>query len=94
MTTVRDINNTDGSSVAPSSIRRKLTAIIMGVSSAALVLSGVLIALSQMAAFRKDMALDHVLRAQMIANNCLAAVSFDDSKDASQFYGLSQVMHR
>jgi len=55
----------------------------MGVSSAALVLSGVLIALSQMSAFRKNMALDHVLRAQMIANNCLAAVSFDDSQDAS-----------
>jgi len=82
VTTASDVN-ADGSSVAPSSIRRKLTAIIMGVSSAALVLSGVLIVLSQMAAFRKNMALDHVLRAQMIANNCLAAVSFDDSKDAS-----------
>jgi len=66
-----------------TSIRRKLTAIIMSVSAAALVLSGVLVVFSQMAVFRKSMALDHEQQAQMIANNCLAAVSFNDPEDAT-----------
>jgi PAS domain S-box-containing protein len=65
-----------------SSIRRKLTAIIMGVSSAALLAAGVLIIVGQLAGFRQKMAVDLTLQAKMIANNCLASVSFRDPQDA------------
>ena len=58
-------------------------AIILGVSSGALILSGLLIAFSQVAVFRRSMVDDLVSHTRMIANNCLAAVSFDDPEDAS-----------
>jgi len=75
--------NPDPAVVVAASIRRKLTAIIMGVSAASLVLAGGLIVLTQMSAFRKSMARDHVQQAQMVAKNCQAAVSFDDAQDAT-----------
>lgn len=84
MTTISDIKNAGGSLLARSSIRRKLTSIIIGVSFVALFLSGILITVSQVAIFRNNMAVDHSLQAQMVANNCLAAVSFDDTDDASK----------
>ena len=65
-----------------STIRRKLAAIIMGVSAAALIFSGILIVFGQMAAFRRNLASDLVLQARVVANNSLAAVSFDDPNDA------------
>lgn len=55
----------------------------MGVTGLGLVLTGTLIFISQMRLTREKMAMDHVLRARMVANNCLAAVSFNDSEDAS-----------
>ncbi len=70
------------SKFAFSTIRRKLLAIIIGVSAAALLLSGILIVLSQMATFRRSLASDLVLQARLVANNSLAAVSFDDPDDA------------
>ncbi len=61
--------------------------VVMAVSALALVLAGALIIISQMAAFRKNMALDLVLQADMIANNSLAAVSFHDQDDAALVLG-------
>lgn len=71
-----------GLPAASSSIRRKLIAIIMGITSSALILSGVLIVASRVTAYRKAMSSSHMLHARMIANNCLAAVAFNDQKDA------------
>lgn len=65
-----------------STIRNKLTAMIFGVSALALVLSGVFIVIAQMTAFRQKIAQDHFIQTQLVANNCLAAVSFRDAEDA------------
>jgi len=72
----------DGLSQYFSTIRRKLAAIIVGVSAAALVLAGVLIYFGQVTMFRRNMAVDLLLQASVVANNSLAAVSFRDPDDA------------
>ena len=70
-----------------SSIRRKLTLVVMGMSASALILAGALIVFGQMTAFRKNLARDLVLQTDMIANNSLAAVSFADPDDAALILG-------
>jgi len=63
-------------------IRHKLTAIIMLTCLVALILVGVIFILLGYTSSRKDMVRDTLAYAKMIADNCEASVTFDDSKDA------------
>ncbi len=90
MLSVPNTTCADGLFLHVSTIRRKLAAIIVGVSAAALVLAGVLIYFGQVTVFRRNMAEDLLLQARVVANNSLAAVSFRDSDDAMLvLYSLS-----
>ncbi len=76
------VKNTTYRGYAFSTIRRKVAFIIVGVSTAALLLVGLLVYMGQMVAFRRNLANDLVLQARVVGNNSLAAVSFNDAADA------------
>jgi PAS domain S-box-containing protein len=82
MAGARDTQNPSGGFDTLTTIRAKLTLVIMGVSATALLLAGVLIVSTQMAAYRKKMAGDLLVQARVLASNSQAAVSFDDDNDA------------
>ncbi|MCP4693284.1 MAG: PAS domain S-box protein [Desulfobacterales bacterium] len=74
-----------GSTRAPlgdMTIRRKLIAIIMIISSAAVLLAGVITFAYQYVLFRNHLVNDFSTQVQMIADNCLAALAFDTPGDA------------
>ncbi len=66
------------------SLRRKLIVIIMLVSSATIVLMGGIFVFYQIKAFRQRMISDLSVHAEMLADNCTAALSFNVSKDAEE----------
>src|ERR1700749_4362020 len=65
-------------------IKQKLMAIIMFVTSSALVLSGLGIVIADSVLFRSAMQRDISALAQIVADNPTAALAFDDPKTASE----------
>ncbi|NRA13538.1 MAG: HAMP domain-containing protein, partial [Crocinitomicaceae bacterium] len=66
-----------------TSIKQKLLAIIMTVSSVALTASSILVILFAMASFKKHLAEELSSQTKMIAYNCSAAVHFNDETDVA-----------
>jgi PAS domain S-box-containing protein len=65
-------------------IKQKLMVIIMSVTSAALLLSGLGIVLADSILFRADTQRDISALAQIVADNSMAALAFDDPQTATQ----------
>ncbi len=65
-------------------IRRKLVSIIMLTCIVSLLLAGAILVVSEWAALRRDMVQNTSTHAAMIAENCKAAVAFEDAKDAEE----------
>ena len=63
-------------------IKRKLTSIIMLTCIAALLLAGMVFIVWQWTSFRHTMARNLSIQAEMTADNCKAALAFEDTKDA------------
>jgi len=66
------------------SLRSKLTAVIMATCVAALLLAGTALILWGWVVSRKTMVRGLTLQAEMLADNCKAALVFRDSKDATE----------
>jgi signal transduction histidine kinase/HAMP domain-containing protein len=64
------------------SLKHKLMAIIMLTCVSALFLAGVVFTAWEWTSLRKAMVLDLSTHADMLADNCLAAITFDDATDA------------
>jgi PAS domain S-box-containing protein len=65
-------------------IKQKLVVIIMSVTTAALLLSGLGIVISDSILFRTSMQRDILTLAQIVADNSTAALSFDDPQSATE----------
>lgn len=65
-------------------IKQKLTSIIMFTSIVALLMAGVLFIVWGHVSFRRTMAMNLSIKAEMIADNCQAAMAFEDSEDAEE----------
>jgi PAS domain S-box-containing protein len=68
-------------------IKQKLLAIIMSVTAAALLLSGLGIVIADSVLFRSGMQRDISALAQIVADNSTAALAFDDPKTATETLG-------
>ena len=64
------------------SVRRTLVRVIMIVSSVAILLAGLVLVGYQLLSFRSRLVTDLSAQAEMLAENCSAALSFDDARDA------------
>lgn len=69
---------------AINSIRKKLLLIIMGICLAALILSGTVFNIWSYFLLRNNMVRTFRTQAEMTANNCSAAIVFDDAKSAEE----------
>jgi PAS domain S-box-containing protein len=65
-------------------IKHKLTSVIMLTSIAALLLAGAAFIAWSHIAYRRDMVRDLSVQAEMIADNCKAALAFEDAEDAEE----------
>ncbi len=70
-------------------IKHKLISIIMATCMVALLLAGVVLILWEWSTLRHTMARNLSTQAEMIADNCKAAVTFEDAKDAKKTLGSS-----
>lgn len=70
--------------IAINSIRKKLLLIMMGICLAALIVSGTIFNLWSYFLFRNNMVRNFRAQAEMTANNCSAAILFDDPKTAEE----------
>jgi hypothetical protein len=68
-------------------IKQKLLAIIMSVTAAALLLSGLGIVIADSVLFRSGMQRDISALAQIVADNSTAALAFDDPRTATETLG-------
>lgn len=68
-------------------IKRKLTLIIMLTCTTALLLAGMLNLASQRAEIRRELVHSISCYAQIVGENCKAALAFEDTKDASEMLG-------
>ena len=69
---------------AINSIRKKLLLIIMGICLAALIVSSTVFNIWSYFLFRNNMVRNFQAQAEMTANNCSAAILFDDAKSAEE----------
>jgi len=65
-------------------IKRKLTLIIMLTCTTALLLAGILILFNQRSEIRRELVRSMSCYAQIVGENCRAALAFEDAKDASE----------
>jgi signal transduction histidine kinase/uncharacterized membrane protein affecting hemolysin expression len=68
-------------------IKRKLTLIIMLTCTTALLLAGMLNLFNQRTEIRKELVRSISCYAQIVGDNCKAALAFEDAKDASEMLG-------
>ena len=74
-------------------IRHKLTAVIMVTCIAALLLVGTVFITWEQVTSRRDAARTLLTQAEMVADNCKAAMAFEDAEDAEEILRSLHVEH-